>query len=166
MVRGTAQAHSSSKPSANDTAAAVSFIFRDVNRVMRSPILLLGTVWRLSKFAAQAWGKPSCSVNTTSVGMLRIVDVMGAMVTECNIAIADSRVRISTGRFLSGALNVYQRTSPRFTMRPSLVRWARRRTRLARLACACSPQRDGSRPRELAVAGSLPRVRREWTQIG
>src|SRR5438105_7511109 len=53
--------------------------------------------------------------------MLRIVDVMGAMVTECNIAIADSRVRISTGRFLSGALNAYQRTSPRFTMRPPVL---------------------------------------------
>jgi hypothetical protein len=31
-------------------------------------------------------------------------------------------VRISTGRFLSGALNVYQQTSPRFTMLPSPVR--------------------------------------------
>ena len=44
----------SSNPSANDTAAATSFILRDVKRVMRLPMLLLGTVWRLSKFAAQA----------------------------------------------------------------------------------------------------------------
>ena len=43
----------SSNPSANDTAAATSFILRDVKRVMRLPMLLLGTVWRLSKFAAQ-----------------------------------------------------------------------------------------------------------------
>jgi len=39
-----APTHSSSNPSANDTAAAASFILRDVNRVIRSPILLLGTV--------------------------------------------------------------------------------------------------------------------------
>ena len=44
----------SSNPSANDTAAAASFILRDVKRVMRSPMLLLGTVCKLSKFAAQA----------------------------------------------------------------------------------------------------------------
>jgi len=31
------------------------------------------------------------------------------MVTECNTATAESRVRISTGRFLSGALNVTSR---------------------------------------------------------
>ena len=54
--------------------------------------------------------------------MLRIVDVMGAIVTEFSTEIADSRVRINTGRFLSGALKVYQQTSPRFTMRPSPAR--------------------------------------------
>jgi hypothetical protein len=59
---------------------------------------------------------------TTSVGILRIVEVMGATVTEFSTAIAESRVRIRTGRFLSGALNVYQYTSPRFTMLPSPVR--------------------------------------------
>jgi hypothetical protein len=52
-------------------------------------------------------------------GMLRIVDVMGAMVTEFSTVLAESRVSISTGRFLSGALKVYQQMSPRFTMRPS-----------------------------------------------
>jgi hypothetical protein len=119
---GMAQIHSSSKPSANDTAAPASFIFSAVNRAMRPPILLLGTVWRLSKFAAQVFGNPSSCVKTTSVGILRTVEVMGATVTECSTAIAELRVRISTGRFLSGALNVYQQTSPRFTMRPSPVR--------------------------------------------
>jgi hypothetical protein len=89
---------------------------------MRSPILLLGTVWRLSKFAAQVSGNPSASVRMTSVGILRIVEVMGETVTECSTAIAESRVRISTGRFLSGVLNAYQQTSPRFTMYPSPVR--------------------------------------------
>src|ERR1700722_11762794 len=103
--------HPSSKPSANDTAVPASFIFRAVNREIRPPILLLGTVWRLSKFTAQVVGNPSSSVKTTSVGILRIVEVMGATVTECSTTMAESRVRISTGRFLSGALNVYQQTS-------------------------------------------------------
>jgi hypothetical protein len=35
---------------------------------------------------------------------------------------AESRVRISTGRRLSGVLNVYQQTSPRFTTHPNPVR--------------------------------------------
>jgi len=116
---GASTDQSSFKPSANDTAAPASFIFRAVNRAIRSPMLLLGTVWRLSKFAAQVFGRPSSSVNTTSVGMLRIVEVIGAMVTEFSTPIAESRVIISTGRFLSGALKVYQQISPRFTMRPN-----------------------------------------------
>jgi hypothetical protein len=113
--------HSPSRPSANDTAAPACCIFATVKRAMRAPMLLLGTVWRLSKFAAQVFGNPSSAVNTTSVGMLRIVEVMGATVTECSTAMAESRERIKTGRFLSGALNVYQHTSPRFTQRPSPV---------------------------------------------
>ena len=114
-----ARIQSSFKPSANDTAAPASFIFCAVNRAIRSPMLLLETVWRLSKFAAQVFGRPSSSVNTTSVGMLRIVEVIGAMVTEFSTPIAESRVTISTGRLLSGALKVYQQISPRFTMRPN-----------------------------------------------
>ncbi len=88
------------KASANETAAAACFIFGRDNRVIRSPIWLLGTVWRLSKFTAQVCGSPSSSVSTTSVGMLRTVEVSGAMVTEFRMAIADSRVRIRTGRLL------------------------------------------------------------------
>ena len=56
----------------------------------------------LSKLAAQASGSPSDSVSTTSVGILRIVDVMGAMVMLLSIAIAQSRGRIRIGRRLSG----------------------------------------------------------------
>jgi hypothetical protein len=33
------------------------------------------------------------------VGILRIVELMGATVTECSTTMAESRVRISTGRF-------------------------------------------------------------------
>lgn len=38
-------------------------------------------------------GRPSSSVSTSSVGMLRIVEVMGAIVTEFNTKMADSEVR-------------------------------------------------------------------------
>ena len=58
---------------------------------MQSPILLLGTVWRLSKFAAQVFGNPSSCVKTTSVGILRVEEVMGPSVTEFSTAIAESR---------------------------------------------------------------------------
>lgn len=44
--------------------------------------------------------------------MLRIVDVMGVIVTDFSTEIAESRVSTNTGRFLSGALNVYQQTYP------------------------------------------------------
>jgi len=36
--------------------------------------------------------------------MLRIVEVIGAMVTEFRTEIAESRLNTSTGRFLSGVL--------------------------------------------------------------
>src|SRR5581483_1648092 len=119
-------------------AAAASFIFLEVSRAIRPPMLLLGTVWRLSRLAAQVFGNPSASVKMTSVGMLRIVDVIGAMVTAFNTPIAESRVRISTGRLLSNVLNVYQQTSPRFPPPPNPPHRSRRRTRRGRRASARS----------------------------
>src|ERR1700704_1697823 len=101
-------------------------------------MLLLGTVCRLSKFAAHVFGNPSASVKMTSVGMLRIVDVIGATVTAFNTPMAESRVRISTGRLLSGVLNLYQQTSPRFTPRPNPAHRSRRRTHRGRQAFARS----------------------------
>jgi hypothetical protein len=83
-------AYSSSSARANEIAATVSFIFPDVSRAIRAPMLLLGTVCRLSKFAAHVFGNPSASVKMTSVGMLRIVDVIGAIVTEFNTSVGDS----------------------------------------------------------------------------
>jgi hypothetical protein len=62
-------------------ASAASFIFLEVSRAIGAPMLLLGTVCRLSKFAAQVLGNPSALVKITSVGMLRMVDVIGATVT-------------------------------------------------------------------------------------
>jgi len=55
--------------------------------------------------AAQVFGNPWASVRTTSVGIPRIVGVMGATVTECSTATAESRVWIRTGCFLPGVLN-------------------------------------------------------------
>lgn len=112
---------STSKPSANEMAAATCVIRANGNREMRAPICIFGTVCMLSKLAQQVFGRPSSFVNSTSVGMLRIVDMIGATVSEFSTPIAESRVSISTGRRLSGILNVYQQTSPRFPKRPSLV---------------------------------------------
>lgn len=98
------------------------FILCAFSAAMRLPILLLGTVWRLSKVAAHVPGRPSSFVKTTSVGMHRIVNVMGAIVTEFTTDRAESRVRINTARVLSGVFKEYRHTSPRFTRRPSLAR--------------------------------------------
>jgi len=138
---GRQQFHSISSSSANVRAATASSIFRDVRCAMRLPIWLLGTVWRLSKFAAQVFGKPSASVSTTSVGMLRIVEVIGAMVTEFRMPIAESRVSISTGRFLLGVLKEYQHTSPRLTPRPNPAHPPRCRTHQELSACRHSLRR-------------------------
>src|SRR5690606_31355955 len=74
---------------------------------------------RLSRFTADSIKMPSSSgVKTTSVGMSRIVEVMGAMMMPVSTSSAESRVSTRTGRRLSGGRNVYQRTSPRFTMLP------------------------------------------------
>ena len=63
--------------------------------------------------------------------MPRIVDVIGATVTLFSTGIAESRVRISTGRRLFGAGNVYQQTSPRFTSCPNPADRATARIRRA-----------------------------------
>jgi hypothetical protein len=89
---------------------------------MPSPTLLLGTVWRLSKFAAQVFGNPSSLFRDDFRGNAENSAVMGATLTELRTAIDESRVRIKGGRFLSCARNVYQETSARFTVRPSRVR--------------------------------------------
>ena len=61
-----------------------------------------GIVCKLSKLAAQACAIPSSLVNTISVGIPRIVDVMGATVTAFNTPMAESRVNTNTGLRLSG----------------------------------------------------------------
>src|SRR5271163_1994875 len=103
-------------------APVAAFIFEADRCAIGALKLDLGTVWILSKLAAQVSGRPSWAVSTTSVGILRMVEVIGAMVTLFSTAIAESRVRMSTGRRLLGAGNVYQHTSPRCITRPSPAR--------------------------------------------
>src|SRR5580658_2768563 len=121
-------------PRAKPMAPAAAFIFDFDRRVISALMFAFGTVCRLSKLAAQVSGRPSSFVSTTSVGMLRMVDVMGATVTLLSTPIAESRVKISTGRLLLGAGNAYQQTSPRLTTRPSLAGRSTHRIRPARPA--------------------------------
>ena len=53
--------------------------------------------------------------------MSLIVDVIGATVTSPKYPNIESRVRIRTGLFLSGALNLYHRISPLFIHPPNPV---------------------------------------------
>lgn len=71
--------------------------------------------------------------------MLRIGEVMGATVTLFSRAIAESRVKMSTGRRLFGAGHVYQHTAPRFTGRPNPVDRAMHGIRLAEEVVRCQP---------------------------
>jgi len=58
---------------------------------------------------------------TTSDGTPRIVEVIGAIVTRDSYPMAESRVRISTGRALSGAGRLQRRISLR-AIRPAMPR--------------------------------------------
>src|SRR4030042_3356894 len=89
---------------------------------------------------AQSLGIPSSFINKTSVGISRIVEVIGATVTSPKKSSAESRVRITTGRFLSGFENLYQRTSPLFMALPKPVLSPNHQTLRALRVYVCSPQ--------------------------
>jgi len=72
----------------------------------------------LCKLTAQGALMPSSSLNTTSDGTPRIVDVIGATVTVASQPMEPSRVSTTTGLLLSGGANSYIRTSPR-AIRPA-----------------------------------------------
>jgi hypothetical protein len=86
--------------------------------VINVPIFIFETVCKWSQLTAQSWGMPSTFARNTSEGILRIVVVMGAIVTSPRYSNTESLVRIKTGRFLSGGLNLYQRISPCFIHHP------------------------------------------------
>src|SRR6185503_1564173 len=70
------------------------------------------------KLRADITGIPSSGVRITSVASARIVRVIGTTMISLRESITSSRVRISTGRRLSGRANVYHRISPRLTQIP------------------------------------------------
>ena len=83
------------------------------------PRRLCEMVTALCKFTAQAPFIPSATSNTTSEGTSRIVEVIGATVTVERWPTALSRVRISTGRCLSGFSNRQRWTANGSIVRPS-----------------------------------------------
>ena len=97
------------------------FNFSGESVVMTGPILFFETVCIWSKLIAQSFFIPSFRERKTSLGISRIEVVTGATVTSPRYLRMESRVKISTGRFLSGGLNLYQGISPRFIYRPFLL---------------------------------------------
>ena len=107
--------------SANRTAFATCSIFTVERLPTGPPSRLRGTVCKWSQFTAQSRGGPSSFASTTSLGMLRIVEVNGATVTSPRLEMMESRVRIRTGLRLSGRANLYHRISPRRITRHSMI---------------------------------------------
>ena len=99
-------------------ARPTSAIFAGSKDVIKEPILPFDTVCRWSQLTAQYSGMPSAFERKTSDGMSRIILVMGATVASPRYCNTESRVRIRTGLFLSGLVNLYQRISPCFIRHP------------------------------------------------
>lgn len=74
----------------------------------------------------QSEGIPSDLVKKTSLGISLIVEVIGAVVTSPKYSNIESRVRIKTGLFLSGDLNLYHLISPLFIYPPIPVHLPKR----------------------------------------
>lgn len=89
--------------------------------VIKDPIFDCETVCMWSQLITQSLCIPSCRVRSTSLGISRIVEVIGATVTSPKYSKTEFLVKITMGRFLSGCLNLYHRTSPRFINHPILA---------------------------------------------
>jgi len=107
-----------SHPRAKAIARHTSCIRLSLRCATRRPTCPWATVTRLWRFTAHSCFIPSSVPSGTSDGTPRTVEVIGATVTGDRYRIADPRVRIRTGRSLSGGANRYRRTSPRSS------RWA------------------------------------------
>ena len=114
--------------SAKRIARPTSAIFVRGKDVIRDPIFPLETVCKWSQLTAQSWGMPSTVERNTSDGISRTVVVMGAMVTSPRYSNTESRVRIRTGRFLSGDTDLYQRISPFLICHPKPARFPKPKT--------------------------------------
>jgi hypothetical protein len=135
-----ASAQSSRKPSAKKRAERSRSIFSVFNFVISGPIRPRETVWMWSRLTAHSRGIPSVLERGTSVGMSRIVEVMGATVTSLKNSNAESRVRTTTGRLLFGWGKLYHRISPRLTAHPISALLPTPGILPAREACASSPR--------------------------
>ena len=109
-------------------ARPTSTIFVGGKDVINDPIFPFETVCKWSQLTAQSKGTPSAFERNTSDGMLRTVLVMGATVTSPRYSKTESRVRIRTGLFLSGSVNLYQRISPCFIRHPKLAQFPKPKT--------------------------------------
>ncbi len=89
-----------------------------------------------SELRAHTTGIPSSGERATAVARPRMVRVTGTTMTSLRWSMTSLRVRIRTGRRLSGSRNVYQRISPRFKRSPpnrrSPTREVRHRLRILR----------------------------------
>jgi hypothetical protein len=91
---------------------------------MRAPLKVLtrrpkrscATVTALCRLTAQGPFMPSSASRITSEGTPRIVEVIGATVTVLKCPIMLSRVKIKTGRSLSGEARRHRCTAPRFSL--------------------------------------------------
>src|SRR4030043_73599 len=110
-------------------ARPTSIIFDGGKDVISGPIFAFETACKWSQLTAQSWGMPSAFERNTSDGILRTVVVTGAIVTSPRYSNTESRVRIRTGRFLSGGTNLYQRISPCFIRHPKSARFPKPKTR-------------------------------------
>ena len=109
-------------------ARPTSNILDEGKDAINDPIFLFETVCKWSQLTTQSWGMPSAFERNTSDGISRIVVVMGAMVTSPRYSSAEFRVRMRTGRFLSGGTNLYQRISPCFIHHPTPAQFPKLQT--------------------------------------
>ncbi len=95
----------SEQPTAKAKAVHTSLSLSGLRTAKRRPKCDFDTVTTLCKLTAQGLFIPSASVNRTSEGTPRMVEVTGATVTEHRYSMAPSLVRTTTGLCLSGRGN-------------------------------------------------------------
>src|SRR5260370_2998173 len=99
-------------PNAKRRAAQNSCMRAPLKFATRRPSRACATVTALGRLTAQRPFMPSSISRITSEGTPRTVEVIGATVTVARCPIALARVRIRTGRCLSGGANRHRRISP------------------------------------------------------
>jgi hypothetical protein len=89
-------------PRAKQIAASSSCRSAGESAPTRSPSTCFGIVVRSSHEATDVWRRPSSWPTGTSVGISRMVRVIGATVTCVRTAIPSGRVTMTTGRMPAG----------------------------------------------------------------